>query len=164
MIRTVLPTTTKQPNLPPFGVRLNEVDHLDACEQHVGRGAQVFKFGRRLVDGTSFSKLPAFDTINGLADHVEQTALDASPVGIVMPVPVAVPATAQALRRFHCNGANGVFTDVLLGFENELPFGALNHGGVQDFGKCNPLGKRMSTTGPMTWAMVPCADMGLVCV
>ena len=60
-----------------------------------------------------------------------------------MPVPDGLDrhAAAQTFRRLHRDGANGVLTDVLLGFENQVAFSALDHEGVEDLGKCNPLGE-----------------------
>ena len=118
------------------------------------------------MDGTAFTEGTPLDAVDGLAHHVEQAALDAFAGGHrdACAGGLDCHSAAQTFRRFHGDGADGVLTDVLLGFENQVAFGALDHEGVEDLGKGNSWGKRMSTTGPMTWAMVPCADMGLVCV
>ena len=55
----------------------------------------------------------------------------------------------QELVIFDCDGvlvdsepiSNRVFTDVLLGFQNQLSFGAFYHEGVEDFRECNSLGE-----------------------
>ena len=135
--------TTKQANLSPLGVRLNEVDHFDAREQHVGRRAQVLELGRCLVNGTAFTEGTTLNAVDGLTHHIEQAALDAFAGGHrdACSGGLDCHAAAQTFRRLHGDGANGVLTDVLLGFENQVAFSALDHEGVENLGKGNSLGE-----------------------
>ena len=135
--------TTEQPNLSTLGVRLNQVDHLDACEQHVGRGAQIFELRGRLVNAASSFERTVGDAVDGFAHHVEETTLDAfsGRHGDACSCGLHSHATAQPFGRFHRNGTHGVFTDVLLGFEDQLASFTLHHECVENFGKGGSLGK-----------------------
>ena len=93
-----------------------------------------------LVDGTSFAEGTALDAVDGLTHHIEQASLDAFAGGHRDACAGGLDghAAAQTFRRLHGNGANGVFTDVLLGFENQVAFGALDNKGVENLGRATP--------------------------
>ena len=95
------------------------------------------------MDGTAFAEGTTLNAVDGLTHHVEQAALDAFAGGHrdACAGGLDCHAAAQTFRRLHGDGANGVFTDVLLGFENQVAFSALDHEGVEDLGEGNSLGE-----------------------
>ena len=93
------------------------------------------------MNGAPLAKGTALDAVDGLTHHVEQAALDAFAGGHRDACAGGLDghAAAQPFGRLHGDGANGVFTDVLLGFENQVAFGAFDNKGVENLGKGNPL-------------------------
>ena len=66
----------KKPDFSPFGVRLNQVNHFDACKKYLSGGGKVFKLGWLAVNGISALFVQLFHAVNGVADNIEQTSFN----------------------------------------------------------------------------------------
>jgi hypothetical protein len=84
--------TSKQSNLSSFGIGLNQVNDLNACEKYLGRCRQIFKPRSILVDLTSFS-MSVIPPMPSMASPttLKSRPLICFPVGIVMPFPSEEP-------------------------------------------------------------------------
>ena len=113
--------TTKQPDLSPFGIRLEQVDDFDAGKQNFSGRGEIFKLGRFAMDGICSFLVELFHTIYGLSYHIHQASFDliANGHGDWMPCKYDFHSPTQSVRAFHRYGSDGVFTDVLLYFHNQ---------------------------------------------
>uniref|UniRef100_A0A6J6A0D5 Unannotated protein n=1 Tax=freshwater metagenome TaxID=449393 RepID=A0A6J6A0D5_9ZZZZ len=66
--------SAEEPNLAALGVRSEQVDHLDAGLEHLGRRSQVLNVRRGLVNRSAFLNLECGAAVDRLAEQVEDAA------------------------------------------------------------------------------------------
>ena len=113
--------TTEQTDLTALTVRLKKVYHLYTGIEHFGTDGKLVEFGRRLMDRTEVGTLQCRQTVNGLADNVEQTAFDllACRYGDRTVEIVHTHAALKSVGTFHGHTAHGVLAYMLLYLENQ---------------------------------------------
>ncbi|GFI53389.1 hypothetical protein IMSAGC021_01706 [Muribaculaceae bacterium] len=113
---------TEQTDLTTLAVGFEKVDDLDAGEENFGADCQIVEFRRRLMDRAEFFALQFGKTVDGIADHVKESAfhLLAGRNGDGTFEVVDTHSAAKTVGTLHSHTAHGVFADMLLNFENEL--------------------------------------------
>ncbi len=66
--------SAEETNLAAPGIGEKQVDNLDACFQHFGGWALLFKTGSFAVNGPIFFSLDLLALVNGLAQHIDHAA------------------------------------------------------------------------------------------
>ncbi len=114
--------TAEEADLAALAVGLEQVDHLDSGIEDLGADGELVEFGRGLVDGTQVLAIEFGQTVDGVADDVEQTSFHLFAGGDSDGTVERVDAGSalEAVGTFHSHTADGVLTDVLLNFENEI--------------------------------------------
>ena len=130
--------TTEKANLAALEERLDEVDDLDASEEHLLAGGKILKLGRVLVNTIAFLIGGVGHAIDGLADDVKKATVDvfAHRHGDRSTQGDHLGATLQAVGAVHGDGAHGVFANILLAFKHYL--GAIwthHHKGIVNVGE-----------------------------
>ncbi len=151
--------TTEEADLAAFGVRLKQVDHLDAGIEYLGADGEVIKFGGWLMYRTQIVAVELRESVDSFADHIEEPTFDLiagrNSYGAFEIVDAG--ATTETVGAFHCHTPYSVFAYVLLYFEYQhRAVGTIDfQGGVDGGSSSDEPSKATSTTGPITWAMVP---------
>ena len=116
-------SAAEEADLTALQVRLQQVDDLDAGEEHLLGGGQVFILGRFAVDGVFLFAVKVADAVDGVARHVEQASLDlvADRDGDGLAQEVDFHATHEAVGGVHGDGTHRVLADVLLALEHHAP-------------------------------------------
>src|SRR5690554_2115913 len=116
------PGTTEESDFTTLGIRLDQVDDLDAGVQDFVGSGQVFEFRRLAVDGVAVFFAHRSDSVDRVAGDVEQTAADF----------IAdrhfdgrsrihhFGAAGNAVGGVHRDGTHGVLTNVLLAFQHQF--------------------------------------------
>ena len=114
--------TAEETNLATLEEGLDKVDHLDAGIEDFLTGRQILELGRLAVDAVALCALGGGHAVDGLADDVEQTAVDvlAHRHRDGTAQRLHLHAALQTVGRVHGDAAHGVLTDVLLTFKNNL--------------------------------------------
>ena len=66
--------TTEQTDLTTFGIRFEQVDHLDTRKEYLLHGSQIFEFGRIAVNGICTFPVEFLHTVNRITDHTESSS------------------------------------------------------------------------------------------
>ena len=109
-------------DLTAFAVRLEKVNHLDAGRKDFGADRKVLELRGGLVNGLEILAVEGRKVVNGVADDVHQASLDlvAGRNGDGMAHVNHGKSATEAVGRFHCDTAHGVFTDMLFDLEDKL--------------------------------------------
>ena len=129
----------EQADLASFGIRFEQVDHLDAGVQDFTAGGQVFELGRFTMDRKSPFLVEFGHSVNGVPRYVHQTPfyLVADRHRDGRTVRNGFHSSLQPVCRIHRYGADRVFPNMLLDFHNQdFPIGAGYLHCVVDAGKC----------------------------
>src|SRR6185437_12218818 len=109
-------SAAKRANLAATHERRDQVDHLDACDQHLGLGGLILDARGAAVDGQAWRACRGWHVIHGLAEHVEDTPKRPLAnghrnwaAGVVR-----LLAATQAIRRAHADAAYPVVSEQLL--------------------------------------------------
>mmetsp|Transcript_7769 Transcript_7769/g.19831 ORF Transcript_7769/g.19831 Transcript_7769/m.19831 type:complete len:565 (+) Transcript_7769:104-1798(+) len=124
----------EEANLAALGVRLDEVNHLDAGDKDLLLGGLVDELRRLLVDRVELVGLNRAPLIDRLANHVHDTpeALVADRDGDGLARVHDLLPAHKALGGIHRNSAHGALTEVLRNLEDEADVEILNLERVQD--------------------------------
>ena len=114
--------TAEETDLATLAVGLEQVNHLDTGIEDFCTDGELVKLGSGLVYGAQVLALEVRQTVDGVAEHIEQTALDLS-AGRYGDRTLEVVDTCAALETvgaLHGHAAHGALSDVLLHFEYQL--------------------------------------------
>ncbi len=112
--------TTEKTDFTTLAVRLEKVDHLNACGKDFGTRREVLELRRWLVDRAQVLAFERRQFVDSLAHHIEQTAFDlvAGRNGNRTFEIDHRHTAAQAVGTLHGHAAHGIFADMLLHFED----------------------------------------------
>ena len=68
--------TAKQTDLTTFGIRFEQVDYLDTCEEYFLHSCQIFKLRGVAVNGICTFTVESFHTINRITDYIHQSSFN----------------------------------------------------------------------------------------
>ena len=111
----------EQSDLAALEIGFQQVDDLDAGEEHFLRSGEVLELRGLAVDGQGAFPVELRHAVDGAAHHVHHAAADLAAYGHGDGGAGAADAHAapQAVGRIHGHGADGVFAQVLLHFQGE---------------------------------------------
>ena len=114
--------TAEKTDFTTLAVRLEKVNHLDTGKEDFSTDSEVLEFRSRLMDGTEFIAVEFGETVDGIANNVEQTAfhLVTGRNGDRAFKVVDTSTALQTVCTLHSHTAHGVLTDMLLHFEYQL--------------------------------------------
>ena len=114
--------TSEESDFSAFGIGFEQVNHLDAGEEHLATRFQVFELRRFAVDGIHAGcSVQFFQTIDGVSGHVHHSSFDlcAGRHGDGCAAADCFQSSAQSVGVVHRHGADSVLSDVLLHFEGD---------------------------------------------
>ena len=113
--------TTEQTDLTTFGIRFEQVDHLDTRKEYLLHGSQIFEFGRIAVNGICTFPVEFLHTVNRIADHIHQSPFNLFTNRHCYRTSgrAHFHASLKSVGTIHSHGANRIFTNVLLYFYNQ---------------------------------------------
>ena len=124
-VRSPTPAKTacaaEQSDLTAFRIGFEQVDHLDTGVEHFLHGGQFVEFRGFAVDRVSPFFVERLHAVDRIAHDVHQPPFDllADRHGNRAEVRYRFHSPAQAVGAVHRDGAHGVFTDVLLYFDDQ---------------------------------------------
>ena len=114
--------TTEETDLTAFAVRFEKVDDLYTGSEDLSSDGEVFEFGCGLVDRAQVVAVQFGQLVDSLSDNVKKATLDllSGGNGYGTIEVFHLETAAKAVGTFHCHTADGILTDMLLHFENQL--------------------------------------------
>ena len=113
--------STEETDLSSLEIRLEKIDDLDTCEEHLLRGSQVLELRRLPVDRECAFAVEFLHSVDGLADNVHHAASDlrADRHCDRRTCALSFHSAIQSVCTVHRYCTHGVLADVLLHFDDE---------------------------------------------
>ena len=113
--------TAEQTDFTTFGIRFEQVDHFDTCEEHLLHSSQILKLRGVAMDGISTCTVQLLHAVDRVAHYVHQSSFnlfayrhcDRASGGIHF------HASLKSVSAVHSHGTNRILADVLLNFYNQ---------------------------------------------
>ena len=114
--------TAEQTDLSTFHIRFQKVDYLDTRCEHLLVCGEVFKLRCFTVNGISALHVELAHAVDRLAYHIHHSTLDllACRHKDCISRRNDFQSSLQSIGIVHCDASHGVFSDVLLHFNDEL--------------------------------------------
>ena len=113
--------TAEQTDFTTFGIRFEQVDHFDTCEEYLLHSSQILKLRGVAMNGICTFAVESFHTVDRITDYVHQSSFnlfanrhrDRASGGIHF------HASLKSVSTVHRYGTHRIFADMLLNFYNQ---------------------------------------------